>query len=330
MHLSIRHPPMFRKLDKLVPVGEDVLDKSTLKRMIFSLLNEEQINQFTRDSELNTAVTILTIDASYRFRLNVHLQQDIVEAIFHLIPVPVPSLSELNLPGVVASFARKKSGLVVITGLSGSGKTTTCAALIDLINQERSSVIMTFQKPIEYIYTLKKSIIKQREIGVDTKSFAIGLKQVLYQDVDVLVVAEVPDSETMELVINAAAKGKLVFLILSAPSVTSAIQKIIYAFPADKQYYSRKILSQVLQGVIFQMLLPVKNNGTGKQIIATEILVNSPEAAEVIRDGILEKLSSVMQNDTNYGMRKLDKSLKELCDTGFIDEQKLDDEKVWI
>ena len=183
IHLSIGHPPMLRKAGKLQVMKYDALDKQAIKRMVQSLLSEDEISKLGSEHELNTAVTIVTVTGTYRFRLNAHFQQNAVEAAFHFINIPVPSLEQLKLPDAVSGFAEDKPGLVLITGPAGCGKTTTCAALIEKINSERSSLIMTVQSPIEYLFPLKNSVIKQREIGRDTESFACAIKQAMQQDV---------------------------------------------------------------------------------------------------------------------------------------------------
>jgi twitching motility protein PilT len=317
VHLSLGFAPVIRKAGVLVPMEGGILGKSALKRMIFSLLSEEQITAFTETGEINTAVTIVTVDGAHRFRLNVHTQQGIVEAVFHLIKVPVPSLQELNLPAVIGTFVRKKSGLLIITGASGAGKTTTCASLVEEINTSRSKVIMTFQRCIEYIHPGGKSIIRHREIGKDAKTFASALEQALYQDPDVLVVSELADPHSMELILDAAQTGKLVILTFSSAGVVMGLQKIINAFPAEKQYFSRKALSQCLLGVVFQKLLPCKTSDA-RQLLAAEVLINSPEISDIIREGLLEKIPGIIMSDARYGMRSFEKSVKELWNSGLI------------
>jgi len=316
IHLSIGHPPILRKAGKLIPLHVDPLDKDLLERMVFSLLTKEHINKFRKNSELNTLVTVAD---NYRFRLNMHLQQANMEAIFHFIRMPIPKFSELALPEVVKSFARKQAGLVVVTGLAGAGKTTTCAALVNLINEERSCVIMTFEEPCEYIYPLKKSIVRQREIGGDTESFVLGLRHALRQDLDILMVSDTTDIETLEIVLDAAHTGHLVFITFSSPDAVSAVNKIIYKFTAEKQEYIRKMLADCLQGIIVQKLVPSKEN-SDKQIVATEILVNTPDVAHIIKEGKAEKLNLIMHNDTAFGMCSMEKSLQQLREKGMISD----------
>lgn len=319
VHFSLGHPPMLRRAGKLFPLNTEALDKSSLKRMIFSLLDEGQINKFWENLELNTSVTIMTVEGTYRFRVNVHLQQESVEAVFHLIKMPIPAFEDLRLPEIVKSFAYKKSGLVLVAGLAGSGKTTTCASLIDLVNSERSCVITTLQQPIEYIIPAKKSIIKQREIGVDTKSFESGLENILNTDSDVLMIGDLLDHRVIELAIRTALAGKLIFVTVVNSSVVGTLTSIIYSFPAEKQYYIRKILSDSLLGIVCQKLLPLKGNET-EQVLATEVLVNNLNVSEIIREGLFDKVSWTMQNDNKSGMCTFERSLKDLADAGLIDD----------
>ncbi len=314
IHLTLGHPPVLRKAGNLITLKSEPLNREELKKMVFSLLSDDDINKFFQNSEVTTTISFSDL---FRFRLNIYTQQSTVEAIFHLIKLPIPSLDELNLPEVVKTFTRKKSGLVLVSGLTGSGKTTTCAAMIDFISSERSSVIMTFEKPIEYVYALKKSIIKQLEIGVDTDSFSSGLKQALRQNPDVLMVSEMPDIETMEVILDAAQTGQLIFVPFFTPNVVATISKLVYEFPAKKQEYIRKVLSNCLQGIISQTFLPMKDN-KDEQIVATEVLVNTPEVAEIIREGTFEKLESIMNNDTMLGMHTMSQSMEELAAQGLI------------
>lgn len=320
LHLSLGHPPMMRIAGGLVPMEDSVLGKMAIKKMIFSLLNEQDIELFNQNSELNTAITLVTVSGTYRFRLNVFLQQEIVEAVFHTISMPVPSLDDLQLPEVVAALARNKSGLVILTGPAGCGKTTTCAAMIDMINNESKKVVTIIQKPLEYIFEQKQSIIRQRQIGVDTKSYSKALEDATLQNSDVIVLGEMPDVKTFELALAAAQNGALVLVTISSPGISAVLNQIIYTFPSDRHYYIRKIISECLKGVIFQKLIPLKNNKE-KRIAATEVLINMPEIAAAIREGFFDKIPDLIVNDTNYDMHDMEKSVKKLCDQGLIDDR---------
>jgi Tfp pilus assembly protein, pilus retraction ATPase PilT len=190
--------------------------------------------------------------------------------------------------------------------------------MIDFINITTASVIMTFQRCIEYLFYPAKSIIRHREIGSDTLSFSGGVEQTQFQDPDVLVIGELPDAKTMEFILNAAQTGKLVLITFSSAGVVMALQKLVHAFPAEKQYYARKTLSQCLVGVIFQKFLPGKSGESAQQVAATEVLVNSPDVGDSIREGLLDKISTIIQNDSHFGMRSLEKSVKELLESGLI------------
>ncbi len=309
VHLSIGHSPMLRRAGKLQVMKYDALDKAAIKRMVFSLLSEEEAGKLNAEHELNTAVTIVTVAGTYRFRLNVHFQQNAIEATFHFINITIPSLGDLNLPEIVSGFAYDKPGLVLITGPIGCGKTTTCAALIEKINSERSSVIMTLQSPIEYLFQKKSSIIKQREIGIDTESFASGIKQAMQQDVDVLVLSDIPDQQTMKLAIDAASCGKLVYVVISSCGVVEVLDKIINMFETERHNYIRKVLSNCLRGVIFQRLLPASDNN-GKIEAQTEVLVSTPALALAIREGLFDNISSLLQGNSKSRIKDLSKSIE--------------------
>lgn len=326
VHLSIGHPPMLRKAGQLQVMKFDALNKSAIKRMVISLFSEEEITKLELEHELNTSVTIVTVSGTYRFRVNAHFQQNAIEATFHLITIPIPSLDDLEMPDIVSSFAEDKPGLVLITGPVGCGKTITCAALIEKINSERSSVIMTFQSPIEYLFPIKNSVIKQREIGIDTESFASGIKQAMQQDVDVLVLSDIPDKQTLKLVIDAASCGKLVYVVVTSSGVVGVLNKIINMFATERHYYIRKVLADCLRGVIFQKLIPDIDN-KDNPIAVSEVLINTPAVAAAIRDGLFDKISSLMQNNNKSGMKNLGKSIKELQKDSIIKGETAKDSK---
>ncbi|MBI4845914.1 MAG: Flp pilus assembly complex ATPase component TadA [Candidatus Omnitrophica bacterium] len=317
MHLSLNQPPMMRKANELIAIQIEVLDKVVLKRMIFSLLNEDQINKLLQNLELNTAVTILMIEGVYRFRLNVLVQQSSFEAVFHFIPNPVPEIKDLNLPSSINSFADLESGLVICAGPARSGKTTTCAALLDRINKEYIKSILTLQEPVEYVFPISQSIIRQREVGVDTQSFKHGLEQSIFQDVDVIMVSRLDNAQTAELALYAALSGKLVFVTLTSLSSVDALQKIINFFPSERQYHVRMMLANCLRAVIFQKLLPMQKK-PGTLIPATEILLSNKELRHIIIDGFFEKIMFILENDRAAVMHSLKQSITKLWEGGVI------------
>ena len=254
-----------------------------------------------------------------RFRVNVHIQRGCVEAAFRRISLVIPSTEELQLPSVVADMARKQNGLVLIAGPAGTGKTTTLASMIDLINSERTCVIMCIEDPIEFIFTNKKSVIKQREVYRDTNSFAEALRRCLRQDPDVIVVGEMRDLETISTALTAAETGHLVLATLHTPDAPQTIERIIDVFPPHQQQQVRLQLSAVLQGVISQKLAP-RASGKGR-VLVSEIMVATSGVRNLIRERAVEQLRSVIQTGGQFGMRTFDKSLSEFYEKGIITYQ---------
>lgn len=315
LHLSANHPPIFRIGGNLIPVEMEALQKEDLERMIFSLLSPQQIETFKQEMELDTSISI---SASLRFRINVHRQRGNVEAAFRRIEPRIRTVNELLLPDIIYDFARKQSGLVLVTGATGAGKTTTLASMIDVINSERSCMVITLEDPVEYIHPYKKSVIKQREIGMDSHSFATALKHALRQDPDVILVGEVRDVQTMEIVLNAAETGHLVMATFPAPNAIQAVDRIIYTFPAEKQHQVKLQLSNCLQGIICQMLL-TRWNKPGQVVVATEVLINTQAIANLIREGSTDQIYSAIQMSFEHGMHTMDWSLEQLYNKSFID-----------
>jgi len=246
----------------------------------------------------------------------VHIQRGSVEAAFRRITLFIPSIEDLQLPPIIGDLARKQNGLVLITGPTGTGKTTTLAAMINLINTERTCVITCIEDPIEYIHTNKKSVIKQREVYRDTNSFAEALKRCLRQDPDVIVVGEMRDLETISTALTAAETGHLVLATLHTPDAPQTIERIIDVFPPYQQQQVRLQLSTALQGVISQKLAP-RASGKGR-IMVSEIMIATGGVRNMIRDGAVEQLRSAIQTGGQYGMHTFEKSLKELYDKDII------------
>ncbi len=291
----------------------DALTREALKKMIYSILSDYQKEKFEKDWELDFSLALPGLD---RFRANVHLQRGSVEAAFRRIPLFLPKIEELGLPSVICDLARRPNGLVLITGPTGMGKTTTLASMINLINEERSSVMVCIEDPIEYIHQNKKSIIKQREVFSDTRSFAEALKRCLRQDPDVIVVGEMRDLETIATALTAAETGHLVLATLHTPDAPQTIERIIDVFPPFQQQQVRLQLSDSLQGVVSQLLLP-RASGTGR-VLATEIMVATSGVRNLIREQAIEQLPTVIQTGGQFGMKSMDKSLKELYQSGII------------
>ena len=313
LHLTEKSPAIFRIDGSLVPLRDEVLSREQIHEMIYSVLSDEQKAVFEKEKELDCSLALTGMD---RFRVNVHVQRGSVEAAFRRISLFIPSMEELQLPPVIADLARKQNGLVLVTGPTGTGKTTTLASMINLINFERTCVITCIEDPIEYIFTNKKSVIKQREVHRDTNSFAEALRRCLRQDPDVIVVGEMRDLETISTALTAAETGHLVLATLHTPDAPQTIERIIDVFPPYQQQQVRLQLSSVLQGVISQKLAP-RASGKGR-IMVPEIMLATDGVRNMIRERAVEQLRTAIQTGGQLGMRTFDKSLKELYDKGII------------
>ncbi|MDE2222671.1 MAG: PilT/PilU family type 4a pilus ATPase [Candidatus Omnitrophica bacterium] len=313
LHLTEKSSPIFRIDGRLVPLTGKVLNRTEIREMIYSVLSDSQKAKFEEDKELDFSLALTGMD---RFRVNVHIQRGSVEAAFRRISLFIPSMEELQLPPVIADLARKQTGLVLVTGPTGTGKTTTLASMINLINTERTCVIMCIEDPIEYLFTNNRSIIKQREVFRDTNSFSEALKRCLRQDPDVIVVGELRDLETISTALTAAETGHLVLSTVHTPDAPQTIERIIDVFPPFQQQQVRLQLSTALQGVISQKLAP-RASGKGR-IMVPEIMIATAGVRNLIRENSIEQMRSAMQTGGQYGMRTFDKSLKEFYEKGLI------------
>lgn len=313
LHLTEKEPPILRIDGKLNRTDNPVLKKDELKRMIYSVMTNTQKEMFERDLELDFSLALPGLD---RFRVNIHQQKGSVEGAFRRVPLTIPSIDDLGLPQIVKDLARKPNGLVLVTGPTGVGKTTTLAALIDLINSERESLIVCIEDPIEFIHNNKKSIIKQREVYADTHSFAEALRHALRQDPNVIVVGEMRDLETISTTLTAAETGHLVLATLHTPDAPQTIERIIDVFPPHQQQQVKLQLADCLQGVVSQALVP-RAAGKGR-VLATEIMVGTPAIRNLIREQEIEQIPTLMQTGSQYGMKTMDKTLKELYEQGLI------------
>lgn len=313
LHLTENSPPVLRIDGKLVFIEAEPLVRDEIKKAIYGILSDNQKEKFERDRELDFS---LALEGLERFRVNVHIQKGSVEAAFRRIPQFVPSIQDLGLPPAIIDFARKPCGLVLITGPTGSGKTTTLAAMIEVINKERACMIMCIEDPIEYVHKNKKAVIKQREVYSDTHSFAEALKRCLRQDPDVIVVGEMRDLETISTALTAAETGHLVLATLHTPDAPQTIERIVDVFPAHQQQQVRLQLSASLQGVASQILLP-RADGEGRAL-ASEILVVTPAIRNLIREKAVEQIPTSIQTGMQYGMHTMDASLKLLYQEGIV------------
>ena len=313
LHLTEGEPPILRIDGKLHRTEYHSMTRQDLKRMIYSILTDPQKEMFERELELDLSLALPNMD---RFRVNIHTQRGSVEAALRRVPLEIPSLDKLGLPPVILDLARRPNGLLLVTGPTGVGKTTTLAAIIDMINREKECLIMCIEDPIEFLHTNKKSIIKQREVYSDTKSFAEALRHALRQDPNVIVVGEMRDLETISTALTAAETGHLVLATLHTPDAPQTIQRIIDVFPPGQQSQIKLQLADCLQGVVSQLLLP-RATGTGR-LLSTEIMIASPGIRNLIREAEIEQIPTLMQTGGQVGMKIMDKCLKELYTQGLI------------
>ncbi len=313
LHLTEKESPILRIDGKLERTDFGTLDKQELKKMIYSVLSGTQKELFEKNLELDFSLALPRMD---RFRVNVHMQRGSVEAAFRRVPLVIPTAQQLGLPPIMSELARKANGLVLVTGPTGVGKTTTLAAMIDQINDERECVLISIEDPTEFIFTNKKAVIKQREVYSDTHSFADALKHTLRQDPDVIVVGEMRDLETISTTLTAAETGHLVLATLHTPDAPQTIQRIIDVFPPYQQTQVKLQLADCLQAVVSQLLLP-HSSGQGR-VLATEVMVATPAVRNLIREQEIEQIPTTMQTGSQYGMKTMDRSLKELFQQGVI------------
>ena len=313
LHLTDGEPPLLRVDGALKRTDKPVLDRDELKRLIYSVLTDMQKTEFEKELELDFSLALPDLD---RFRVNVHMQKGSVEAALRRVPIEIPQLDSLRLPPIIETLARKPNGLVLVTGPTGVGKTTTLAAMVDLINRERQALIMMIEDPIEFIHKNKKSIVKQREVFSDTKSFSNALRHALREDPNVIVVGEMRDLETISTALTAAETGHLVLATLHTPNAPQTIQRIIDVFPSTQQTQIKLQLADCIQAVVSQLLLP-HISGKGR-VIATEIMVATAGIRNLIREQEIEQIPTLMQTGAQFGMRTMDKSLKELVKEGLV------------
>lgn len=313
VHLAANHPPLIRVAGQLKPLRSAPIESSDLKHMIYTLMDERQREAFERDLELNFSFSVA---ATIRFRVNVHRQRGNVEAAFRRIEPAVRMITELNVPQIVERFAELHDGLVLLTGPTGAGKSTTVAAMIEHINATRAAIVITLENPIEYVYTYKQSVIKQREVGIDTRTFPTALQEAMRQDPDVIVVGEVRDEETMKTALDAAETGHLVLATFPAANCTDAVLRVIHYFRKDRQQEAQLQLANCLRAIISQRLLP--RIDTVGVVPATEVLINTLAVSNLIRSGTVEQIPSVIQTSMKQGMHSLDSSLERLYRTGVI------------
>jgi len=308
LHLSANQPPHLRLDDRLVATDHPPLAGKDVKELAYSLISPEKVDRFVRWKELDFA---FSVEGLARFRANYFVQQGYLGVAIRMLPFRIMNFAELGLPvQLLTELCHKPKGLVLVTGATGSGKTTTLAAMVDYLNTNHDLHIVTIEDPIEYTHTSKRSIVDQREVGSDTQSFAQGLKHVLRQDPDVILIGEMRDLETIETALIVAETGHLVLATLHTSDAMQTINRIVDVFPANQQNQVRSQLSLELLAVISQQLIP-KEGGRGR-ILATELLLVNHAVRSLVREQKIHQIYSVIQTGQKEGMRTMNQTLFEL------------------
>jgi twitching motility protein PilT len=313
VHLVSWSPPIVRLHGRLLPLDRPRMSAKEIHELIMKALTEEQQRRFAQDLELDLSLNYREIG---RFRVNLHRQRGCTEGAFRIVTDQIRSIRQLGLPAIVEELARKDQGMILVTGPTGSGKSTTMAAIVDQINNERTCVIITIEDPIEYLHRNKRSIVKQREIGHDTRGFAPALRHALRQDPDVIFVGEMRDLDTISTALTAAETGHLVLATIHTPDVVQTIDRVVDVFPPHQQNQVRLMFANSMQGIVAQQLLPVPG-GKGR-VPATEILIGTTAVRQILRQAKTEQLMTIMQTGQDQGMLTMDKSLKLLYQRGMI------------
>ena len=314
LHLAADQPPFIRVLGELVRMPEHpVLSAAEVREMALSIISSRQRERFEERHELDTAYAI---PGRVRLRVNLFVQRGAVGAAFRVIPYEVVPFEHIGIPAVVATFADLARGLVLVTGPTGSGKSTTLASLVDLVNQRRQAHIITIEDPVEFVHTSKRALINQREVGDDTDGFNIALTQALRQDPDVVLVGEMRDLETVSTAISAAETGHLVFATLHTQDSGQTVDRIVDVFPAEQQSQVRTQLANTLQGIVAQQLVPTADGQ--RRVPATEVLIATPALRALIRDGKVHQIANTISSGRKHGMQTLDDSLAQLVRSGDI------------
>src|SRR5437899_3257809 len=315
LHISVASPPAIRVRGHIHRLeGYEPLTPDDTRQLMYRILSSEQQKQFEIKRQLDFAYSMPGLA---RFRVNCYMQREAVGGAFRVIPQDIKSMEELNLPAALHELTEKPRGIVLVTGPTGSGKSTTLAAIVDEINRNRAEHILTVEDPIEFVHKHKRCIVNQREIGPDAISFAEALKAALRQDPDVILVGEMRDLETISTALTAAETGHLVFGTLHTQSAPSTIDRIIDVFPPSQQEQVRIMIANSLQAIVTQTLLPTAD-GAGR-VAALEILLPDDAVRNLIRQGKVEQIYSVMQTNTSRGMQTMEQSLADLITRGVVE-----------
>jgi len=315
LHLSTGNPPILRVHGEMMPYKSPAMSGDEVKRMLYSIMTEQQRSDYERDFEIDLAISF---GEDMRFRVNAFNTMNGPAAVLRTIPNRIQSLEEIAAPEILKKLCTLPKGLVLVTGPTGSGKSTTLAAMVDFINTNDAKHIITIEDPVEFLHTSKKSLINQREVGKNTRSFARALKSALREDPDVILVGELRDIETIQLALTAAETGHLVFGTLHTNSAPKTIDRIIDVFPANDKEMVRAMLSVSLEAVITQALLRRKDSG---RVAAHEIMLGTSAVRNLIREGKVPQLYSILQIGSKIGMRTMKDSIYELLNQDIISEQ---------
>ncbi|MEK5078938.1 type IV pilus twitching motility protein PilT [Solibacillus sp. FSL W7-1436] len=313
LHVTIGIPPVYRVNGQLKQFGDVNVTAEMVEQMIHQILPEYKLSEFEEKGETDFNYSL---EGLCRFRVNAYHQRNAGAIAARLVSSQIPTIESLNMPRVLYDMSEKPQGLILVTGPTGSGKSTTLAAMIDYINETKSKHIITLEDPIEYLHSHKKSVVNQREIGIDTNSFANGLRAALRQDPDIILVGEMRDLETISTAITAAETGHLVFATLHTSSAPTTIDRIIDVFPPHQQGQIRIQLANVLQGIISQRLF-IRKDAAGR-VAATEILIGVPAVTNLIRNEKVHQIPSIMQTGRALGMHTLETSVQSLVSSGQV------------
>lgn len=313
LHISVGVPPMLRLSGKLEPLDYPRITPNDSRELIYSVLTQDQRQRLETDWDLDFSYAV---PGRARFRVNAYFQRNSLGAAFRLIPIEIKTVEELGLPKVLHELAAKPRGFVLVTGSTGSGKSTTLAAMVDEINRTRSEHIMTIEDPIEFLHRHQSCVVNQREVGTDTKSFNRALKSVLRQDPDIILVGELRDLETIQTALTAAETGHLVFATLHTQDAPQTIDRLIDVFPPHQQEQIRVQIASTIQGIVSQQLLPTRD-GRGR-CVACEVLMPTPAVRNLVREGKTHQIYTVMQTGTKYGMQTMDAALADLVRRNLI------------
>jgi len=316
LHLSVGLPPVARIDGQLENLDYPALDPNTSRELIYSILSQDQRQKLETDWEVDLSYSLY---GRARFRVNAYFERGSLSAALRTVPMNIKTVEELGLPQVVHSFCHKPRGFILVTGPTGSGKSTTLAAIIDEINQKRSDHIVTIEDPIEFLHEHKGCVVNQREVGTDTKAFPVALRSALRQDPDIILIGEMRDLETIQIALTAAETGHLVFATLHTQDAPQTIDRMIDVFPPHQQEQIRVQIAATLEGVVTQQLLP-KTTGQGR-VAACEVLITTPAVRNLIREGKTHQLYTVMQTGAQQGMQTMNAALAYLVRKGDITKE---------